>query len=225
MSTPAAAASLVHRWLPVLNWTSAYRRKWLLLDIFAGLALWAVMVPEGMAYAGIVGVPPIMGLYTIVPALIAYALLGTSRQLVVGPDTATGLISALTVGAIAVQGTAEYNALTSTLAVLIGAFFLFFGVMRMGWVATFISTPVMRGFIEGLVYVTIIGQVPHLLGIAGVSGNFFTKLWNVLQHLPDVSLAPALMGILCLTAMLLLRYVAPSVPAALVVMVVATIVI
>jgi high affinity sulfate transporter 1 len=222
MSTPAAAASLVHRWLPVLNWTSAYRRKWLLLDIFAGLALWAVMVPEGMAYAGIVGVPPIMGLYTIVPALIAYALLGTSRQLVVGPDTATGLISALTVGAIAVQGTAEYNALTSTLAVLIGAFFLFFGVMRMGWVATFISTPVMRGFIEGLVYVTIIGQVPHLLGIAGVSGNFFTKRWNVVHHLSDISLSPVLTGVLSLTAMQLFRYFAPAVPAALVVMIVAT---
>jgi len=71
-----------------------------------------------MAYAGIVGVPPIMGLYTIVPPLIAYALLGTSRLLVVGPDTATGLISALTVGAIATQGTAEFNALTSTLAFL-----------------------------------------------------------------------------------------------------------
>ena len=222
MSIPAAAASLVHRWLPVLNWTSAYRRDWLLPDVFAGLALWAVMVPEGMAYAGIVGVPPIMGLYTIVPALVAYALLGTSRQLVVGPDTATGLISALTVGAIAVQGTAEYNALTSALAVLIGAFFLFFGVVRMGWVAAFISTPVMRSFIEGLVYVTIIGQVPHLLGVAGVSGNFFTKLWNVVQHLSDVSLTPVLTGVLSLTAMQLFRYFAPGVPAALVVMIVAT---
>jgi sulfate permease, SulP family len=222
MSIPAAVASHVRRWLPVLNWTSAYRRAWLLPDLFAGLALWAVMVPEGMAYAGIVGVPPIMGLYTIVPALIAYALLGTSRQLVVGPDTATGLISALTVGAIAVQGTAAYNALTSTLAVLIGAFFLFFGAMRMGWVATFISTPVMRGFIEGLVYVTIIGQVPHLLGIAGASGNFFTKFWNVVRHLADVSPTPVLTGVLSLTAMQLFRYFAPSVPAALLVMMVAT---
>jgi len=225
MSIPAAVASRVRRWLPVLDWTSAYRRAWLLPDLFAGLALWAVMVPEGMAYAGIVGVPPIMGLYTIVPALTAYALLGTSRQLVVGPDTATGLISALTVGAIAVQGTADYNALTSTLAVLIGTFFLFFGVMRMGWVAAFISTPVMRGFIEGLVYVTIIGQVPHLLGIAGTSGSFFTKLWSVVQHLADVSPTPVLIGVLSLIAMQLFRYFAPSVPAALVVMIVATAVI
>jgi SulP family sulfate permease len=218
-------ASVTHRLLPILDWAPGYRRDWLLPDVLAGLALWAVMVPEGMAYAGIVGVPPIMGLYTIVPALLAYALLGTSRQLVVGPDTATGLISAVTVGAIATQGTPEFNSLTSTLAVLIGFFFLSFGIMRMGWVASFITTPVMRGFIEGLVYVTIIGQVPHLLGISGASGNFFTKLWHVLQHLPDVSVAPLLTGILSLAAMLLLRHLAPAVPAALVVMAIATILI
>jgi SulP family sulfate permease len=160
-------ASIVQRLLPILGWLPGYRRDWVLPDVLAGLAVWAVMVPEGMAYAGIVGVPPIMGLYTLVPPLIAYALLGTSRLLVVGPDTATGLISALTVGAMAAQGTAEFNALTSTLAILIGAFFLLFGALRMGWVAAFIPTPVMRGFIEGLVCVTIIGQVPHLMGVEG----------------------------------------------------------
>ncbi len=220
-----SGASITHRFLPVLDWAPGYRRDWLLPDVLAGLALWAVMVPEAMAYAGIVGVPPIMGLYTIVPALLAYALLGTSRQLVVGPDTATGLISAVTVGAVASQGSAEFNALTSTLAVLIGFFFLLFGIMRMGWVASFIPTPVMRGFIEGLVYVTIIGQVPHLLGISGASGNFFTKLWHILQHLLDASFAPVVTGILSLAAMLLLRHLAPAIPAALVVMAAATIVI
>jgi SulP family sulfate permease len=225
MSVSVNVYSFVRRALPLLKWIGAYQREWLLPDILAGVALWAVMVPEGMAYSSIVGVPPIMGLYTIVPGLVAYALLGTSRQLVVGPDTATGLISALTVGAVATQGTADFNTLTSTLAVLIGIFFFAFGVMRMGWVAAFVSTPVMRGFIEGLVYVTIIGQVPHLLGISGASGNFFTKLWHVLQHLPDVSLAPALTGILCLVAMQLLRHLAPAIPAALVVMAAATIVI
>src|SRR5215813_2092930 len=224
-NSPAGLASKACRLLPILGWIPAYRHEWLLPDVFAGVALWAVMVPEGMAYAGIVGVPPVMGLYTIVPALLAYALLGTSRQLVVGPDTATGLISAVTVGAVATQGTAEFNTLTSTLAVLIGIFFFSFGVMRMGWVASFIPTPVMRGFIEGLVYVTIIGQVPHLLGISGASGNFFAKTWNVLQHLPDVSVGPVLTGILSLTAMLFLRYLAPAVPAALVVMAAATILI
>src|SRR6478672_9937298 len=223
MPVAARRTAVIKRQWPFLGWIRVYRREWLLPDFMAGLALWAVMVPEGMAYAGIVGVPPIMGLYTIVPPLIGYALLGTSRLLVVGPDTATGLISALTVGAIAAQGTAEYNALTSTLAMLIGALFLLFGALRMGWVAAFIPTPVMRGFIEGLVCVTMIGQVPHLLGIEGTSGNFFTKLWFVLQHLPDASLASVLTGLLSLVVMLSLRHLAPSIPAALVVLIVATI--
>jgi SulP family sulfate permease len=223
MLISARAASAAGRLLPVLAWLPAYRRDWLLFDVLAGLAVWAVMVPEGMAYAGIVGVPPIMGLYTIVPPLIAYALLGTSRLLVVGPDTATGLISALTVGAIAVQGPAEFNSLTSTLAIMIGAFFLLFGALRMGWVAAFIPTPVMRGFIEGLVCVTIIGQVPHLLSIDGASGNFFSKVWSALLHLPDAAVVPVLTGFLSLTAMLLLRSLAPRLPAALLVAFAATV--
>ena len=225
MPIAARQTSVIERHLPILGWIRAYRREWLLPDFLAGVALWAVMVPEGMAYAGIVGVPPIMGLYTIVPPLIGYALLGTSRLLVVGPDTATGLISALTVGAIAAQGTVEYNALTSTLAMLIGAIFLLFGVLRMGWVAAFIPTPVMRGFIEGLVCVTIIGQVPHLLGMVGTSGNFFVKLWFVFRHLPDAALAPLLIGLFSLAAMQLLRSLAPRMPAVLVVATAATIIV
>jgi high affinity sulfate transporter 1 len=223
MPIAARPAALTRRLLPVFGWLPAYQRDWLLPDVLAGLAVWAVMVPEGMAYAGIVGVPPIMGLYSLAPPLIAYALLGTSRLLVVGPDTATGLISALTVGAVTVQGTADFNTLTSTLAVLIGALFLLFGALRMGWVAAFIPTPVMRGFIEGLVCVTIIGQVSHLLGINGTSGNFFTKLWFLLRQLPDAAPAPVLTGLLSLTAMLLLRHRSPRAPAALIVAVIATI--
>src|SRR4051812_38481095 len=132
MPVSARPASIAQRLLPVLGWLPAYRREWLLPDVLAGLAVWAVMVPEGMAYAGIVGVPPFMGLSPIFPPLIVYALLGTSRLLVVGPDTATGLISALTVGAIVATGTAQFDTLTSTLAVLIGTLFLLFGALRMG---------------------------------------------------------------------------------------------
>jgi MFS superfamily sulfate permease-like transporter len=164
-ATPPAPRA--HRLLPVLDWLPRYQRDWLLPDVLAGLALWAVMIPEGIAYAGIVGVSPIMGLYTIAPPLLVYALFGSSRQLVVGPDTATGLISALTVGAVAARGTVGFESLTSTLAILIGVVFLLLGVLRMGWVAAFIPTPVMRGFIEGLILVTIIGQLPHLIGLDG----------------------------------------------------------
>src|SRR6201996_5249643 len=118
MTISAHPASIAQRLLPILIWLPSYRSDWL--------------VPEAMADADIVGVPPIMGLYTIVPPLIVYALLGTSRLLVVGPDTATGLISALTVGTFAVQGTADFDTWTSALAILVGTFFLLFGILRMG---------------------------------------------------------------------------------------------
>ena len=89
MAASASGPTIVRRLVPALTWLPTYRRDWLLSDFMAGLAVWAVMVPESMAYAGIVAVPPIMGLYTIVPPLIVYTLLGSSRLLVVGPDTAT----------------------------------------------------------------------------------------------------------------------------------------
>jgi high affinity sulfate transporter 1 len=217
MSLPVSSGRSWARFAPIVHWLPRYERAWAAPDLLAGLALWAVMVPEGMAYAGIVGAPAIMGLYTLVPPLLAYALFGSSRLLVVGPDTATGVISALTVGALAARGTAEFAALTGTLAVLIGAFFLLFGVLRMGWVAAFIATPVMRGFIEGLVCVTIVGQLATLLGLQGAHGDFFAKLLFVLRNLPHVSVSAAGVGLLSLAAMLLLRRLAPRIPAALVV--------
>jgi high affinity sulfate transporter 1 len=210
------------RLAPIVEWLPRYDKSWALTDVLAGLAIWAVMVPEGMAYAGIVGVPAIMGLYTVVPPLVAYALFGTSRVLVVGPDTATGVISALTVGALVAHGSADFAALTSTLAVLIGFFFLVFGVLRMGWVAAFIATPVMRGFIEGLVCVTIVGQVATLLGLHGPGGDFFQKALFILKSLPQASVPAATCGLLSLAAMLLLRRFARRLPAALIVAAAAT---
>jgi high affinity sulfate transporter 1 len=223
MLFPTRNVASPSRLVPMLRWSKSYRREWLAPDILAGLALWAVMVPEGMAYAAIVGVPAIMGLYTLLPPLIAYAVFGTSSRLVVGPDTATGVISALTVGALAAQGSADFAALTGTLAVLIGFFFLVFGALRTGWVAAFIATPVMRGFIEGLICVTIIGQVAALLGLHGASGNFFAKLLFIVLNLPEVSVPAAVTGLLSLSAMLFVRRVAPRWPAALIVAAVATI--
>ncbi len=217
MSLGSSPAWSWTRFAPIGRWLPRYERGWVTPDLLAGLALWAVMVPEGMAYAGIVGVPAIMGLYTLVPPLIAYAVFGTSRVLVVGPDTATGVISALTVGALVAQGSADFAALTSTLAVLIGAFFLLFGALRLGWVAAFIATPVMRGFIEGLIWVTIIGQTAALLGLQGAHGNILAKLLSILGNLREVSPSAAITGLTSLAAMLLLRRISPRVPAALVV--------
>jgi len=208
------------RYFPILQWLPNYQLSWLRADIIAGLTVWAVMVPESMAYSGIAGVPPLIGLYTVPIPLIAYAIFGTSRTMVIGPDSATALISAGTVGAVIASQSgatqvAEYVAITSALALVVGVIFLLLGLARMGWVANFIPTPVMKGFIQGLVWVTIIGQVPKLFGIEGGQGNFFEKSWAIIPNLADAKPMTTAIGIGCLILLALIKKFAPRVPAAL----------
>jgi len=209
-------AATLKRYFPILKWLPGYQRDWLRPDLIAGLTVWMVMAPEAMAYAGIANVPPLMGLYTVPLPLFAYAILGSSRLMVVGPDSATALISASVVGGLAGAGSARFMALTSALAIAVGVFFLTFGLLKMGWIASFISQPVMTGFLEGIVLVTIIGQVPALLGVSEVHGRFFQKLWGILQELAGMGwLVPAI-GLGSLALLFLLRRFAPRLPAGLI---------
>lgn len=217
VSKPSSFAS----YFPILQWLPNYQLSWLKADIIAGLTVWAVMVPESMAYAGIAGVPPLIGLYTVPLPLFFYALLGTSRLMVVGPDSATALISAVTVSALASSGSSDYLILTSAIAFLVGIFFLLLGLLKMGWVADFIPTPVMKGFIQGLVWVTIIGQVPKLLGIEGGSGNFWQKLAFIFSQLPKTHLLTSLIGIGSLFILFVLKKYLPKVPSALTTVIIA----
>lgn len=205
----------LRQYLPILDWLPHYPLNWLKTDVVAGLTIWAVMVPEALAYAGIAGVPPLYGLYTVPIPLFVYAMLGTSQTMVIGPDSATALISSITVGALAASGSQEYLLLTSALAFLVGLCFLALGLLRMGWIANFVPLPVMRGFIQGLVWVTIIGQVPKLLGIAAGSGNFWQKLATVVQQLSQIDPATATVGLASLGLLLLLKHGLPRVPGAL----------
>ncbi|NOY56037.1 MAG: SulP family inorganic anion transporter [Actinobacteria bacterium] len=213
--------SALQRYLPIMAWLPHYRRSWLRPDLFAGLTLWAVLVPEAMAYAGIAGVDPVIGLYTVPLPLLAYAVFGSSRIMVVGPDSATALLSAATIGSLAASGSADYVALTAALAILVGILFLVFGLLRLGWVTDFISRPVMQGFIAGVVLVTIIGQVPTLIGLTPTRGDFFQQLWDILGALYNVNLATVTVGVGCLLLLFWIRKHAPRVPAALATIVVA----
>ena len=170
-----------------------------------------------MAYAGIAGVSPLMGLYTIPLPLFLYAILGTSRLLVVGPDSATALISASVVGAMAAKGTADFMTLTVALAFAAGVLFLLFGALRMGWVVNFISRPVMSGFLEGVVLVTILGQIPKLLGIMGDGGDFFPKLWHIWQQTPQINPVTAAIGLISLVSLIVIKRLLPKLPASLIV--------
>lgn len=212
--TPLGSRSL-KQFVPLWDWLSHYQPAWLRHDLIAGLTVWAVMVPTALAYTGIAGVHPVIGLYTVPLALIGYAVFGTSRSLVVGPDSATALLSAHTVGLLAVQHSSDYLVLTSALALLVGLFFLGFGILRMGWVANFIAQPVMKGFIQGLALVTMMTQLPKMFGVADVSGDFFQRLWALSLELPQTHLPTLAVGLGGLILMFALVRFLPKVPAAL----------
>ena len=202
--------------LPVFTSLRGYRAGWLRGDVIAGLTVWAVLVPEALAYASIAGVSPVVGLYAAPGALILYAAFGSSKHLVVGPMAATAALSAAAVGTVAAGNNGRFAALTATLAITTGILALAAGLARLGFLANFISEPVLKGFIVGLALTIIIGQVPKLLGIEKGSGDFFEQLWDVISRLGDSQWRTVIVGLLSLAVVLVLRRVAPIVPAPLV---------
>jgi high affinity sulfate transporter 1 len=194
-----------------------YDRAWLRGDVIAGITVWAVLVPESLAYAGIAGVSPVVGLYAAPAALLFYALLGSSRHLIVGPMSATAAISASAVADfVAQQGTSQWAAYTAALAVMTGILAIVAGVARLGFLSAFISEPVLKGFIVGLALTIMIGQVPALFGIEKGEGDFFEQLWDLLGNLGQTSGTTLLVGGLSLVLVVGLKEAAPVVPGSLV---------
>jgi sulfate permease, SulP family len=193
-----------------------YERSWLRGDLLSGLTVWAVLVPEALAYAAIAGVSPVVGLYAAPGALLLYAAFGSSRQLVVGPMAATAALSAATVAALVPVGGGRFVALTAALAITTGLSALLAGTLRLGFLASFISEPVMKGFIVGLALTIIAGQLPKLFGVSKGSGDFFEQLWHVITHLGDTQGLTLLVGALSLAVIVGLRRFAPAVPGSLV---------
>jgi len=201
---------------PLFRSLAGYPRSWLRGDAIAGLTVWAVLVPESLAYASIAGVSPVVGLYAAPPALLLYAAFGSSRHLIVGPMSATAALSAAAVADLATGGPENFAAFTAMLALVTGLIALVAGLLRLGFLASFISEPVLKGFIIGLALTIIIGQVPKLLGIDKGKGNFFEQLRHVLAHLGDASGLTVVVGVLSLAVVLGLRRWLPTVPGSLV---------
>jgi len=185
-------------------------------DLVAGLTVWAVLVPEALAYASIAGVSPVVGLYAAPGALILYAAFGSSRQLVTGPGAATAALSAAIVGDLATQGSSDYVQLTATLAITVGLLAIVAAVFRLGFIATFISQPVFKGFIIGLALTVIVGQLPKLFGIEKGSGDFFEQLWDFVTNIDQTSGLTLLVGGLSLVLVLRLKMWKPVIPGSLV---------
>lgn len=193
-----------------------YQSSWARSDLIAALTVWAVLIPESLAYATIAGVSPVVGLYAAPGALLLYAAFGSSRHLVTGPMSATAALSAAIVADFVTQDADGYAALTTALAICTGVAAIAFGLLRLGFLANFISEPVLKGFIIGLALTIMIGQVPKLFGIEGESGNFFEKLWGVITGLGDTQWRTLAVGATSLVIVLGLKRIAPVVPASLV---------
>jgi SulP family sulfate permease len=202
--------------LPVLTSFVGYRGSWVRGDVIAGLTVWAVLVPESLAYATIAGLPPVVGLYAAAPALVLYALFGSSRHLVVGPMSATAALSAGTVTTLA-TGKEDFLALSAGLAIAVGVLALGAGLLKLGFLASFISAPVLKGFIIGLALTILVGQLPKLFGIEKGDGNFFSQLWHLITHLGDTSVITLVVGVASLVVLLVLKRWMPLVPGSLVV--------
>ena len=196
-----------------------YQGKWLRSDAIAGLTVWAVLVPESLAYGSLAGASPIVGLYAVPAALILYASFGSSRHLVTGPMSATAALSAGAIAQFVTNGGTNAAALTAAVAIATGIAALVAGLLRLGFVATLISEPVLKGFIIGIALTVIAGQLSKLLGIHGVHGNFFEQIWGVIKHLGDVHGATAAVGLSSLAVIFGLEHFAPRIPAMLVVVV------
>src|SRR3954471_1901806 len=181
--TAAAASDTSSRgrleaWVPGIRVFRTYERGWLPRDIIAGIVLVTLLVPQGMAYAELAGLPPITGLYTSILCLLGYAVFGPSRILVLGPDSSLGpMIAATVLPLLGARGDpARAIELASALAILVGAFMVLGGLLRLGFVADLLSKPTMIGYMNGLALTILVGQLPKLFGFSVDANGFVEEL-------------------------------------------------
>ncbi|WP_405836709.1 SulP family inorganic anion transporter [Streptomyces sp. NBC_01518] len=171
------------RLTPGIAALAGYRRAWLRGDLLAGVTVAAYLVPQVMAYAGVAGLPPVAGLWAILPALALYAVLGSSRLLSVGPESTTALMTATVVGPLAAGDPSRYATLAAALAVTVGLLCLVAWAVRLGFVADLLSRPVLIGYLAGVALIMIVDQLPKLTGVSTTGSAFFPQLWSFLRHL------------------------------------------
>ena len=215
-----ARRAQVHRWLPITAWVGGYQRQWLRGDVVAALTVIGLLVPESMAYAQIAGVPPQAGLYATLAGLVIYAVFGTSRQLVCSPTSTAAIMVAAVVATNGASSPARAAALVSMAAILAGLISVVAGAARLGFISAFLARPVVTGYVIGLALTIIVRQVPKLLGLhLPPSSNLIRLLWAELTHLGHASATTLVISAVALALLFGLRRRLPSVPGALIVLV------
>ncbi|HUO40829.1 MAG TPA: SulP family inorganic anion transporter, partial [Mycobacterium sp.] len=190
---------------PGLAQVRSYQRAWVRGDLAAGVAVAAYLIPQVMAYATVAGLPPAAGLWASLPPLIAYALLGSSRQLSVGPESTTALMTAVVLAPMAAGGSAHYAALAAALAVLVGMLCFVAGVARLGFLANLLSRPVVVGYLAGIAIVMIGTQLGKVTGVPVAGGDFVHQIRSFgagVHHLhwPTIVLSGSVLVLLMLAA-------------------------
>jgi high affinity sulfate transporter 1 len=208
--------SWLARLIPLFQWAPQYERGWLRPDLIAGLTVTALVVPKALGYAGIAKVPIQYGLYAAAAGAILYALFGTSRQISTGPSSALAAVAGSAVLLTGVSGDEDAVALVAAITFVTGILFLLLALLRMGWISQFLSKAVITGFLFGAAIEVVIGELPKITGTSVEGSNAWQKLFSWLQGLPDTNGTALLVGILSLAVILGLRFVAPRVPGALV---------
>ena len=203
--------------LPILDWAVGYRKDWLRLDVVAGLTAAAVVIPKALAYATIAGLPVQLGLYTALFPMVIYALLGTSRPLSVSTTTTLAILVAANLALVAPNGDpAALISATATLTLLVGVILVAASVLRLGFVADFISEPVLIGFKAGIGLVIVLDQIPKLMGVHFDKGGFFHNIVETIRAVPHTSLPTLAVGVGTIVLLVGAHRVLPRAPAPLI---------
>ncbi len=220
LSNDGTPMTRLTRLLPILTWAPSYERTNLRSDLAAGVTVGAMLVPQAMAYALLAGLPPEVGLYAATIPVIIYALFGSSRQLAVGPVAIVSLLTASALSPLVEEGTAGYVEAAALLALMVGVVHLVLAVGRLGFLVNFLSHSVLVGFTAAAAIIIGFSQVKHLLGISTErKDHFHETVIEVLDNVADTNTATLVLGVAALTTLLVLKRVAPRIPAALVVVV------
>jgi sulfate permease, SulP family len=215
----APRPSGLRRVLPILTWLPAYHRSSVRFDLIAGATLWGLLVPESIAYAGLAGLPPEAGLYTLLATLAAYVVFGTSRHLVVAATSASAVLLATAVASVGPVNADEYAANAAAVVLFCAGLLLLAGVLRLGFIAQFLSRPVMEGFVFGLAIFVTVKQLPKLFGIPKGEGNSVQQLIHLITHLNETSGATLAIGLVALALLVAVERYAPRIPGGLLVLV------
>ena len=205
--------------MPGIGLIRTYNRGLLKTDLVVAVTVFAILVPSALAYGELAGFEPVVGLYAALVAMIVYALFGSSRQLIIGPESTTAILVATVVAPLAGGDIARYASLAAALAILIGLICILAGKFNMGFIADFFSKPILTGYIAGTALIVIASQLGKIFGISLVNDDFFAKIWELITSLDQTHLLTLAVGLVAILGLILIKRFAPRVPATLVVLV------